>query len=196
MAKGRPAQSGPRGNDGRLIKTPEQKRVPANDVVQARHAWYTERWGAKVAGDTHDAIGRAWAAGLLENERHDPAVIRDAGRNYARMHATVFARVGVQCANPDRVRGTGDGSWDDPIGERYAKMDQCAKDSGSKERLAMRKLCIEGSPDENPAWLDRLIRNAWWIKHRPVGSLVELATDRDRMILTQAIRALVAMVEG
>jgi len=182
MPRGRPRLKGPRTPGGRLV-TPA--RVPANDVVTARHAWYARHFGAKVAGDAHDAIGRAWAAGLLDNDRIDPAALRDIGRRYAHLHDRVFSATVVKTATLDPMpKGTSDGRADDPPGERYARLDAIARDAGSKERLAMRKLCTEPTPDQDPPWLARLI-------HARAGGVSGEA--RDTMILAQAIRALLAM---
>jgi hypothetical protein len=126
-------------------------------------------------------------------------MLRDAGRRYGEIHAMVFARTGMAIANNDRTpRGTGDGSDKDPTGELYAKLDQLARDSGSKQRLAMRRLVLAENPDENPLWLDRLIMDRRWREAFKRGHLPDLdeSSDRDRMILEQAKQALVAMVEG
>ena len=185
MGRGRPRIKGPRAANGRLIAA---ARVPANDVVTARRDWFGKSFGQKVTGDTHDSIGRAWAAGCLDNPRHDPAALRDIGRRYAHLHDVVFAATIVATASLEpRSKGTGTGRAEDPPGERYAVLDRYARDAGAKERAAMRKLCIEASTDSDPLWLARLIRcRAASVPPEP----------RDAMILTQAVRALVAMVEG
>jgi hypothetical protein len=131
-------------------------------------------------------------------------MLRDAGRRYGEIHAMVFARTGMAVANNDRTpRGTGDGSDKDPTGELYAKLDQLARDSGSKQRLAMRKLVLAENPDENPLWLDRLIECVRWSSAPAAvvatgrGSFIAGGTfTHDHMILEQAKQALVAMVEG
>jgi len=182
MPRGRPRLKGPRSASGRLIEPP---RVPANDVVTARHAWFARAFGAKAAGDAYDAIGRAWAAGLLDNDRLDPAALRDVGRRYAHLHEIVFAASIARTAALEIVsKGTGEGRADDPSGEGYARLDRLARDAGSKERLAMRKLCLEPTPDQDPLWLARLIQA------RAAGVAGEA---RDMAILVQAIRALLAM---
>jgi len=182
MPRGRPRLKGPRTANGRLAIP---ARVPANDVITARHAWYARHFGAKAAGDAHDAIGRAWAAGLLENPRIDPAALRDIGRRYAHLHEIVFNATVVKTSALEIVaKGTGDGRADDPPGERYARLDTLARNAGSKERLAMRKLCIEPTPDQDPPWLARLI-------HARAAGVASEA--RDMLILAQAARALLAM---
>ena len=185
MGKGRPRKSGVRRKDGRLASVP---RDFGNAFVQARRAAFEMFHGGKAGDHLGDPIGRAWAAGLLDGHRQDGAMLRDIGRRYASLNAIVFAKTQMAVADPEPYsRGTGDGTNDDPIGERYDRLDRSARDSGSKERLAMRKLCVECSPDEDPLWLARLIQC------RRAGAL---PNPRDHMILTQAARALTAMVEG
>jgi len=171
-------------------------------VVRRKQA-YAERFGSKVADDTHDPIGRAWAAGLLDGTRVDPAMLRDMGRRYAQLHAVVYRQTQCAVADNDRVRGTGLGNDNDPTGERYNALDQLARDAGSKQRLAMQKLVLHPNPDENPLWLDRLLRDAAFASYAAMTKARGATTvflpcgyDRDRMILTQAVQALVAMVEG
>jgi hypothetical protein len=200
MAKGRPRKAGARRKDGRLaIQLP----VPANDVVQARREAFRPFQGGKCDQQIHDPIGRAWAVGLLDGTRFDAAMLRDAGRRYGEIHGVVFARTGMAVANNDRSpRGTGAGTDKDPAGELYAKLDQLARDSGSKQRLAMRKLVLAENPDENPLWLDRLVNERQYFEATfgPGGRGSSrpwiVSYDRDRMILEQAKQALVAMVEG
>lgn len=200
MARGRPKLAGARRADGRLV---EPQRIPANDVVIARQKAYAERFGAKVAGDTYDPIGRAWAAGLLDGTRVDPAMLRDMGRRYAEMHSRVYGATQVRIWTAERRSPAGNTKSQpiplDPMGERFTALDQLARDAGSKQRLAMQKLVLHANPDENPVWLERLLIDASGaaIERQGRGIVVRLAAfDRDRMILTQAVQALVAMVEG
>jgi hypothetical protein len=121
-------------------------------------------------------------------------MLRDIGRRYSDLNARVFAK--TQMAMGDMAgaaRGTGEGTDNDPVGERYAALDQLARDSGSKQRLAMRKLVLTENPDENPLWLNRLIAEASYGRCN-FESIAPF--ERDRMILEQAKQALVAMVEG
>lgn len=196
MARGRPKKAGPRRKDGRLaIQLP----IPANDVVIARREAFKPFQGGKASEQIFDAIGRAWAVGLLDGTRYDSAILRDMGRRYAHYHALVFACTGMAIGELEpRSRGTGEGNGEDRPGERYTDLDRLARNAGSKQRLAMRKLCVEVSPDEDPLWLGRLIQLAQW-RRQELGRLdcsAWMSADRDRMILTQAVEALVAMVEG
>jgi hypothetical protein len=164
--------------------------------VQARREAFAIFQDGKAGDHLGDAIGRAWAAGLLDGTSQDPAILRDMGRRYATLHAVVWKATGTAVGEYEpRSHGTGAGNDNDHTGERYAVLDRLARDAGSKQRLAMRKLCVEGSPDEDPRWAWRLIEDA----KRRAGApfMVHVApSDRDRMILTQAVQALVAMVEG
>jgi hypothetical protein len=177
--------------------------VPANDVVQARREAFKPFQGGKAGEQIHDPIGRAWAVGLLDGTTIDSAMLRDIGRRYADLNKAVFHRTQMAVANSDQApRGTGDGTDKDPIGERYMALDQLARDSGSKQRLAMRKLVLAENPDENPLWLDRLVNArrqaeaAFEVGGRGTSGPWIVPYDRDCMILEQAKQALVAMVEG
>lgn len=190
----RPRSNRQRRKDGRLVPLIDK----GNERVQARRAAFEIFQGGKAGDQIGDPIGRAWAVGLLDGTTQDPAILRDMGRRYAHLHSIVYRQTQCAVADHDRVRGTGAGNDNDHTGERFAKLDQLARDAGSKERLAMQKLVLVDNPDENPIWLDRLIRERTW---RPIpGGLlmrsIDPFRDRDRMIMKQALAALVAMVEG
>jgi len=190
VAKGRPKSNRPCRKDGRL----EPLIDKGNVVVQACWEAFKVFQDGKTDQQVHDPIGRAWAVGLLDGTTQDAAMLRDIGRRYAQLHGIVYRQTQCAVADHDRVRGTGAGNDNDHTGERFAKLDQLARDAGSKQRLAMQKLCLSANPDEDPLWLGRLI--AW---ERIVGALDEKPIPpfmRDHMILTQAVQALVAMVEG
>lgn len=155
--------------------------------------------GGKAGDQLGDAIGRAWAVGLLDGTTQDPAILRDKGREYANLRAIVYRCTGTAVGELEpRSRGTGEGAGKDPVGERFAKLDELARNAGSKQRLAMQKLCVDGSPDENPEWLDRLIRFEQSARTLSIPTIcdAELPSIRDHMIMAQALAALVSMVEG
>lgn len=185
MARGRPRKAGARRRDGRLVPAIDR----GNARVQERAAAFAVFQGGKAGDQLADAIGRAWAAGLLDGTRIEASALRDAGRRYAELHARIFAASAVRTATLERIgRGnhagwTGGGSQD-PAGERYARLDALARDAGARERLALRKLCLTPSPDADPAWLARLIAA------RRAGAAPD---PRDRQILDLAVRALLAM---
>jgi hypothetical protein len=193
---GRPRQNRERRKDGRLVPLIDK----GNMVVQARRAAFEVFQGGKAGDQIGDPIGRAWAVGLLDGTAFDSAMLRDIGRRYAQLHSIVYRQTQCAVADHDRVRGTGAGNDNDHTGERFAKLDRLARDAGSKERLAMRKLCVDGSPDENPMWLGRLITDRTtphlYFHERGCTAYFAQSTDRDRMIMSQALGALVAMVEG
>lgn len=185
----RPRKSGPRRKDGRLAI---QAHDYGNIRVRERREAFKVFQGGKADQQVHDPIGRAWAVGLLDGTTQDAAILRDIGRRYASLYALVYRQTGTAVGELEpRSRGTGDGVDTDPTGQRYATLDALARSAGSKQRLAMQKLCCGDSPDSNPEWLNRLIvARLDFIKDamRPF--------ERDHMIMTQAIAALVAMVEG
>lgn len=189
MAKGRPKLAGARYACGKLR---EPGRVPANDVVIARQAHFAKHFGGKVSGDTYDPIGRAWAACLLEGTPYDPALLRDVGRRYAAMHASVYAPTQVRVWTAERRSPRGNTKHDpiepDKLGERFEALDRLAKNAGSKSYLAMKKLVLHDNPDTNPLWLERLINARVSDKNQ--------AEERDIWIMKCALSALQFMVEG
>lgn len=179
MARGRPRKAGARRRDGRL--------VPAIDRGKERVAAFAVFQGGKAGDQLADAIGRAWAAGLLDGTRIEASALRDAGRRYAELHGRVFAATAARTATLERIGRGNHAGWtggdgQDPAGERYARLDGLARDAGARERLALRKLCLTPSPDADPAWLARLIAA------RRAGELPEA---RDRQILERALLAMV-----
>lgn len=186
MSRGRPRKAGARQPCGKL--RPAVANDKGSDFVQARRASFEIFQGGKAGDHLSDPIGRAWASGLLDGHAQDAAILRDIGRRYASLNAQVYASLQVVIGDLEpRSRGTGGGSDEDRTGEAYTRIDQLARNAGSKERLAMQKLCLPTTPDEDPLWLGRLIQCRFW-KRVPI--------ERDHMIMTQAVRALVAMVEG
>jgi hypothetical protein len=161
-----------------------------NDRVVARREAFKVFQGGKAGDQLGDAIGRAWAVGLLDGTTQDAAILRDMGRKYANVRALVFRQTGTAVGELEpRSRGTGDGVDKDPVGTLFAKLDGLARAAGSKQRLAMQKLCVDASPDEDPEWLGRLIAQRR-------GCINSDTFPRDHMIMAQALAALVAMVEG
>lgn len=195
---GRPRMTRPRRKDGRLIPLIDK----GNIQVQQRREAFQVFQGGKAGDQLGDAIGRAWAAGLLDGQGVDAAILRDVGRRYANVHRSVFSETQTKVARFERGCGGAGGTVQADLRDlaSYTALDALAASSGAKNRLAMRKLCVECSVDENPAWLQRLIaEETWGANAKDLGT--KRAPDtwaypRDRMILAQATAALVAMVSG
>lgn len=158
---GRPNKSGRRRlKSGRRVDVEPFDHGAAH--VQRLRDRFSRFQDGKATQQLFDPIGRAWAVGLLENDRIDPAVLRDAGREYAgRYWAYYPSTVGV--ANyldvDRRGRPARSEEGEDPGGERFQHMDARLRNAGRVSSDAVHSLCLDfyWFPDDNPAWLDRLI---------------------------------------
>lgn len=196
MAKGRPRKSGKRQPNGQL------RRVVANDQgndrVQARREAFKVFQGGKADQQISDAIGRAWAAGLLDGQAFDAEVLRDAGREYGALYWEYY-QGGPATANMDGGRGGRDTSTDirpDPKGRHFDRLDNLAFAAGHVAYQAMHQLVVNEYwfPDDNPAWLERLLNSKLVMKKQPVAG--QIAFDSDVRILENAVAGLLAMVGG
>lgn len=161
-----------------------------NDRVQARREAFRVFQGGKADNDLADHIGRAWAAGLLEGTRYDAALLRDIGREYGQLFWMYYQGGPAVASIETRSRSSGQAAADDQDrrGERFKRLDDAARDAGRAAYSALHALCVNDHwfPDDNPAWLARLLDERMKIR-----SVVE-AKDRDTILLARS--ALVAMV--
>src|SRR4051812_44235916 len=157
---GRPSKSG-----RRRLKNGRRADIEPFDHGAAHVQRLRDRFArcqdGKATQQLFDPIGRAWAVGLLENARIDPAVLRDAGRDYAMRYWAYYPCAGgVSNYEAEARRGRGAGAaGEDPGGERFLSLDARLKDAGRRAYEAAQSLCLDfyWFPDDNPAWLDRLI---------------------------------------
>ena len=195
MARGRPSKSGKRHKCGKLIRaTPFDHGAEHVTIARARFARFHD---GKATQQVHDPIGRAWAVGLLENHRFDPAVLRDAGRDYADRHFRYFPGAsGVANYEGDDRRAGFDSRTDDPTGEWYNRIDGMMRDAGFTAYRAAQSLCTEcyWTPDNNPPWLERLINDRLAKAGVPVFG--QLSVGGDMETARQAIYGLLALCEG
>jgi hypothetical protein len=195
MARGRPRKAGKRHPSGQLVRTPANDK--GNAFVQARKEAFHVFQGGKAEQQLSDAIGRVWAAGLLDGAEYDPAILRDIGRRYGSLYWTEYAEVAVRMGSLEpQSKGTGSGSWEDPKGEFFATLDALAMSAGREAYDAMHKLCVDEwwFPDAQAGWIDRLINTARIRAKQPVCGQLEMAGDREK--LDSAMRCLIAMVAG
>lgn len=153
--------------------------------------------GGKAEQQLSDAIGRAWAAGLLDGAEYDPAILRDMGRQYGALYWIQYAEVAVRMGTLEpRSKSSGIGRWDDPKGEIFEKLDGHAMSAGRAAYDAMHKLCVDEwwFPDTQADWIDRLINTARVRAKQPVCGQLEMPGDRAK--LDSAIACLIAMVAG
>jgi hypothetical protein len=172
-----------------------------SDHVQLIRARFRKFHDGKCDQQVFDPIGRAWAVGLLENDRVDPAALRDAGRNYAAAYWGYYPSVaGVAgYGGKDRAGSGGDRHSEirpDPRGVRFETLDGQLGDTGRRSYAAAQSLCLDHYwfPDNNPAWLDRLINDRLVAARVPVGG--ELSRCGDAEYMAAALDGLLALAEG
>ena len=194
---GRPSKPGKRTKSGKRITTAPFDH--GADHVRRLRERFARFQDGKAGEQVFDPIGRAWAVGLLENDRIDPAVLRDAGRDYAARYWGYYPSAGgVSNYEQEDRRGKGAG-WDgreDPAGERFRALDARLKNAGRQAYEAAQSLCLDfyWFPDDNPAWLDRLI-NARLIA-AGTAAAGQLAGPADAARIGAALAGLLALAEG
>ncbi|PSJ43231.1 hypothetical protein [Allosphingosinicella deserti] len=192
---GRKPKAGARYKCGRLRPVREQ----GNDRIAALAARFQPFQGGKAGQWVRDsAIGRAWAVGLLDGHDADPSAIRDAGLGYAARYWSNYpTAAGV--ANYEGVdrRGRGlTGGGADPGGLAFQRLDRAIAATGRASYEAVQSLVVDThwSPQDNPAWLDRLI-NARLV-HAGVHADGPFPTTADFDRLKLAVEGLLATVRG
>jgi hypothetical protein len=190
MARGRPSKPGKRHKCGKRIRaTPFDHG--ADHVARARSRFARFQDG-KAAGQVFDPIGRAWAVGLLENARVDPAALRDAGRDYAGRYWSYYpGAAGISNYEAVDRRGRGLAGGMDVAGDRFRAMDRALKDAGRLAYDAVQRLVVDTHwlPDDDPDWLGRLIRSR-------MGEGDGAPTPEDAALLGRAIEGLLALASG
>jgi hypothetical protein len=207
VAKGRPSKSGKRHTCGKLVAVKGPKFVSPADYIERARERFRKFQGGKADAHIRDPIGRAWAVGLLENHRFDPAVLRDAGRDYADRHFSYFPG-GSSIANYEGQDRRGDHGVVDPVvklgvevprdlrGERYRKLDAAMRDAGMTAYHAAQSVLIDCHwvPDTNPPWLERLINDRLAKAGVPVFGPLSIGGDME--FARQAIAGLISLAEG
>lgn len=193
LSKGRPRLTGPRAKNGRRIlsRTPPDYGADHVQLLRARFARFQD---GKAAQQVYDPIGRAWAVGLLENPHIDPAVLRDAGRNYAlRYWGHYPSAPGVANYEQDIRKGPTCVDGEDPTGERFGVMDRLLTDAGRAARNVVQEMVVDNHwfPDANPAWLERLINDRLVAHRQSVVGQLGLRDDLRKLKL--AIEGLMAL---
>src|SRR3954462_11635225 len=119
--RGRPSKVGRRLKSGRRVEVAAFDH--GAEHIQRLRGRFAAFQDGKASQQLFDPIGRAWAVGLLENARIDPAVLRDAGRDYAARYWNYYP-IAAGVANYQNVdrRGAGGGGGEDPGGERFRKL--------------------------------------------------------------------------
>jgi hypothetical protein len=197
MAKaqsGRKKKAGPRFACGKLRPAPDR----GNDRLQALHARFRPFMQGKGDQWAGTPIGRAWLVGLLDGRDADPAAIRDAGLLYGERYWAYWpAPSGVSNYGAEDRRGAVWSGGLDPRGDRFLALDRAVLDTGRPCWEAVQALVVapQWSPDQGPAWLDRLIAARLLAAGRPVAG-AELPRPGDAERLTLAVDGLLAIVSG
>lgn len=208
---GRPRAPGRRTASGRLSRAGQGPVEPNSRVVAARAAFQWFQSG-KASQQIHDPIGRAWAVGLFQGFGCDPAALRDAGREYGdrywgEMQSMAPVMGSFEGAGRGRSAAGGDHTAPDPGGIRFKILDDAVTNAGRPARDALHSLVIAHFwfPDEDPAWLARLITQRRQAEHgrrakkgEDVGPAIvgELPFPQDRAKLELAVLAILAIVAG
>lgn len=183
---GRKRKAGARNKSGRLIVTVRARtdrgtaelrlhRAHRAGVLdhQAARLWQQGRAeeaaeGVRDCGDhgqSVDAIGRAWLAGLLAHPARSSEAIRDAGRVLFKLYWAHYAELAPsgglyrEMAGRGVVRSTSASDieraaqLEGALNRRLAILDDCGRDV----RKAVESLCIDHHFEFGPPWLDRLI---------------------------------------
>ena len=193
--RGRPKKAGERTKGGRLKPAHDY----GNEKVAALLSIFAPFQGGK-AGQWVAAspIGRAWAVGLLDGFDVDPAAIRDAGLSYAARYWGYYpAPSSVAAYGGESRKGSSCGDGEDPRGETFQRLDLALKGAGRAAYDAVQALVVNGywAPDENPAWLDRLI-NERLLRQRGRLDFGALPNRGDIEMLGLAIAGLLTIVQG
>jgi hypothetical protein len=103
---------------------------------------------------------------------------------------------GVSNYQAEDRRGRVLGEGEDPAGERFRKLEARLKDAGRVSYEAAQSLCLDfyWFPDDNPAWLDRLINGR--LVAAKVAATGQLGTAADEARLRAAVAGLLALAEG
>jgi hypothetical protein len=192
---GRPRKDGNRTKGGILSRI--QAHDKGNDRVVAMREVFKVFQGGKASQQVYDPIGRAWAVGLLDNDRFDPAVLRSAARDYGERYWGHYpSTAGTANYTQESRAGCGWGDMADPRGEKFQLLDKALLDAGRQAYDAVHNIVVDYHwfPDDNPDWLGRMINER--LMRAKVAVCGQLETAGDAAILARALDGLIALAEG
>ena len=167
---------------------PEERRVPPSDAVAARRRLQAN---GKPEDECTDTIGRMWAWGLLDGERFEPDLLREAGRRYAACYWHRYGPVCPSVGSYGEMTGLSSGGPRsvvivdpdrDVLAEnRFQARDAALRGLGRTVKVATDEFCVDGAGDNDPHWLIDLM----------MGFPGETATHRTAVVdaLMEAARA-------
>jgi hypothetical protein len=195
--KGRPSLPGKRRVGGRL-----RAKAAAPDLgnmrVQEKRAAFALFEGGKAGNELGDAIGKAWAAGLLEGFGADAQAMRDAGRDYGQLWRRCYGALDIRTSSLERRARTSPApthSTESAAERRFERMDSIVSAFPRLSREAFYGLAADyQDSDAVPPFVERLINERVKVKgRRPAGTL-PIRGDRER--LERAAEILAALVQG
>ena len=190
---GRPRKSGARHACGRL----KPARDEGSERTMALRLRFRPFQGGKGDQWAGTPIGRAWLVGLLDGHEVDPAAIRDAGLNYAERYWGYWpAPGGVSNYEAEDRRAAPFAGGLDIAGDRFQVLDAAVQSAGRASYDAVHSLVVDPHwfPEENPAWLDRLIDARLAAAGRAVTA--EPPREGDAQQLHLALEGLLTVVRG
>ena len=195
--RGRPSLPGKRRSNGRL-----RARAAAPDLgnqrVQGMRAAFALFQGGKAGTELGDAIGKAWAAGLLEGFGADPQAMRDAGREYGQLWRRCYGALDLRTSSLERRARTGPAPTDPSVSaaeRRFERMDSIVSAFPRIDREAFYGLAADYQDSDNvPPFVERLINERIASKGREPGGTLPIRGDREKM--ERAAEILKALVEG
>lgn len=195
--KGRPSLPGKRKANGRL-----RARTAGPDLgnlrVQERRAAFALFQGGKAGNELGDAIGKAWAAGLLEGYGADAQAMRDAGRDYGQLWRRCYGALDLRTSSLERRARTSPAptaSTESASERRFERMDAIVSTFPRLSREAFYGLAADyQDSDAVPPFVERLINERVALKGRTPGGTLPVRGDREK--IERAAEILVALVEG
>lgn len=195
--KGRPSLPGKRRANGRL-RASAAAPDPGNVRVQRMRAAFALFQGGKAGNELGDAIGKAWAAGLLEGFGADAQAMRDAGRDYGQLWRRCYGALDLRTSSLERRARTAPAPTDPTLSaaeRRFERMDRIVSAFPRLDREAFYGLTADYQDSDNvPPFVERLINERVALKGRDPGGTLPIRGDRER--LERAAAILKALVEG
>ncbi len=197
--RGRTRKPGKRSPSGRLVASHDH----GNERVQAMRAMFAVFQGGKAAAIACDPIGKAFAAGLLENHGADPQMMLAAGRDYGEQRRQAYLASEARTGSYER-RSKSHASTNSMPGERrFARMCEIVADQRQLGIDAFYSLCVDRqTPDYVPSPLVRLINHQFLLLNKPLRNYDgsegagPLPAKADWEWLERGCEVLVAIVQG
>jgi hypothetical protein len=154
--------------------------------------------GGKAGNELGDAIGKAWAVGLLEGFGADSQAMRDSGRDYGQLRRRCYGALDLRTSSLERRARAAPApaaSTRSAAERRFERMDSIVSAFPRLSREAFYGLCSDYQDSDNlPPFVERLINERVVLKGRPPAGTLPIRGDREK--LERAGEILRALVEG